>query len=251
VSESLDDLAGAILDRGPVDWPTIEADAADRALIDQLKVLDTLRRAPRGGATATSTARSWGHLRVLEPIGQGAFGTVYRAWDPRLDREVALKLLPIEPARIQEQHSGVIEEGRLLARVRHPNVVTIYGAECIDGQTGLWMELITGRTLDAALRDGLQPGPRDVVRLGIDLCRAVAAIHAAGLLHRDIKAQNIMLAEDGRLVLMDLGAGLANDSAANPAVTGTPLYLAPEVLPAAPRRRAATSTASASCCITC
>jgi serine/threonine protein kinase/Tfp pilus assembly protein PilF len=230
MSEPLEDLAGAILDRGPVDWPTIEADADDRALIDQLKVLDALRRAPRSAAAPDSSASFWGHLRVLEPIGEGAFGKVYRAWDTRLDREVALKLLPVEPARLQTQHSSVIEEGRLLARVRHPNVVTIYGAERIDGQAGLWMELITGRTLDAALRDGLQPGPRGVVRIGIELCRAVAAIHAAGLLHRDIKAQNIMLAEDGRLVLMDLGAGLANDSAANPAVTGTPLYLAPEVL---------------------
>jgi serine/threonine protein kinase/tetratricopeptide (TPR) repeat protein len=229
VSAPLDDLAAAILDRGPVDWPTIEADIDDRALLDQLKILEVLRRAPRVAADVVPPGH-WGHLRVLEPIGEGAFGTVYRAWDTRLDREVALKLLPVEPARLQTERSSVIEEGRLLARVRHPNVVTIYGAERIDGQAGLWMELVTGRTLDAALRDGLQPGPRGLVRIGIDLCRAVAAIHAAGLLHRDIKAQNIMLAEDGRLVLMDLGAGQALDSAANTAVAGTPLYLAPEVL---------------------
>lgn len=230
MSEPLDDLAGAILDRGPVDWPAIEAGANDRALIDQLKVLDTLRRAPRSTDGRASTAWSWGHLHVLEPIGEGAFGKVYRAWDTRLDREVALKLLPVEPARLQTPRSSVIEEGRLLARVRHPNVVTIYGAERIDGQAGLWMERVTGRTLDAALRDGLLPGPEEVARIGIDLCRAVAAIHAAGLLHRDIKAQNIMLAEDGRLVLMDLGAGLAVDSAASPLGAGTPLYLAPEAL---------------------
>ena len=72
---------------------------------------------------------------------------MYRAWDPRLDRQVALKLMPADLAERNQIATSIIEEGRLLARIRHPNVVTIYGAEWIDGQVGLWMEYVDGRTL--------------------------------------------------------------------------------------------------------
>ena len=129
-------------------------------LVDQLKTLAALRRGPRTAAPPDGAA-TWGHLRVLEPIGRGAFGTVYRAWDPRLDRDVALKLLAADVDRtVPPRSSAVIDEGRLLARVRHPNVVTIYGADRIDGRVGLWMELVTGRTLDAAWHDGRRPSAR-------------------------------------------------------------------------------------------
>ena len=96
----------------------------------------------------------WGHLQVFERIGHGAFGDVHRAWDPRLDREVALKLLRTGVLDDHRPGSAVIEEGRLLARVRHPNVVTIYGAEPNDGRIGLWMEFVKGRTLEETLRSG-------------------------------------------------------------------------------------------------
>jgi serine/threonine protein kinase/tetratricopeptide (TPR) repeat protein len=226
---SLDDVADAILDGTAVDWPSVESrsDGIETPLVDQLKALAKLRLVSKreGG-------EHWGPLRVFERIGQGAFGDVYRAWDTRLDREVALKLLPIGPPKggHYEEASSIIEEGRLLARVRHPNVVTIYGAERIGGRVGLWMELVNGRTLEEALRDGTTFSAKDVERIGVELCRAVAAVHAAGLLHRDIKAQNVMLADDGRLVLMDFGTGREFDRMADGSVSGTPLYLAPEVL---------------------
>ena len=155
---------------------------------------------------------------------------MHRAWDPRLDREVALKLLRSDVLDDDGPGSAVIEEGRLLARVRHPNVVTIYGAEPIDGRIGLWMEFVKGRTLEEALRSGRTFTAAEVTRLGVDLCAAVAAVHAAGLVHRDIKAQNVMLDDGGRLVLMDFGAGHEADDPTGKAVAGTPLYLAPEVL---------------------
>jgi TolB-like protein/tRNA A-37 threonylcarbamoyl transferase component Bud32/Flp pilus assembly protein TadD len=159
---------------------------------------------------------------------------VYRAWDTRLDREVALKLLPAGVGPLEagphEKTSSVIEEGRLLARVRHPNVVTIYGAERIDRRVGLWMELVKGHTLEELLRDGTTFSAKEVQRIGVELCRAVAAVHAAGLLHRDIKAQNVMLADDGRVVLMDFGTGRDLHDSTEGHVSGTPLYLAPEVL---------------------
>ena len=247
-SPLVDDVAGAILDGTPVDWNGVDsgADPSEQQVIAQLKTLAALRLAAIGtpvGVPYDETSRHWGHLRVLERIGQGAFGEVFRAWDTRLDREVALKLLQAEdvkgrPAASAEAPAAkegrplptsIIEEGRLLARVRHPNVVTIYGAERIDGRIGLWMELVNGRTLEDAMRGGTRFTVTEVTRIGVELCGAVEAVHAAGLLHRDIKTQNVMVTEDGRPVLMDFGTGRERD-ASDASVSGTPLYLAPEVL---------------------
>jgi len=228
-----EDVAGAILDGTPVDWTSVDsaADETDQPLVEQLKTLAALRLARQPAASPVGmTSTSWGHLRVLERIGRGAFGDVHRAWDTRLDREVALKLLPPESGGAEGPGSSVIEEGRLLARVRHPNVATIYGAERIDGRVGLWMELIQGRTLEQALQDGTTFTSREIAHIGVELCRAVGAVHAAGLVHRDIKAQNVMVEDTGRLVLMDFGTGRELEGASDAGVAGTPLYLAPEVL---------------------
>ena len=128
--------------------------------------------------------------------------------------------------------SSIIEEGRLLARVRHPNVVTIYGAERIGDTVGLWMELIDGETVEQRLAQGRPFQPSEVIEIGTQICHAVSAVHGAGLLHRDIKAQNVMLATDRRAVLMDFGTGweMSEASASTGALAGTPLYLAPELL---------------------
>jgi serine/threonine protein kinase len=93
----------------------------------------------------------WGDLFLIERIGKGSFGDVYRARDTHLGRDVALKLLR-GPTRPDTQSSGLIHEGHLLGRIRHPNVVTVYGADCRGGQAGLWMELIAGETLEEELR---------------------------------------------------------------------------------------------------
>jgi serine/threonine-protein kinase len=229
---SLEDVAAAILDGTAVDWDGVESGTAesDRPLIKELRTLAALRLVagpPQGGHCEELS--SWGHLRVFERIGHGAFGEVFRAWDTRLDREVALKLLPAGSGA-DTPESSVIEEGRLLARVRHPNVVTIYGAERIDGRIGLWMEFIKGRTLEESVKAGSTFTAKAVTRIGIELCAAVSAVHAAGLLHRDIKAQNVMMTDEGRLVLMDFGTGREVDDASAAPAAGTPLYLAPEVL---------------------
>lgn len=173
---------------------------------------------------------SWGHLQVFERIGTGACGDVYRAWDKRLDREVALKVLSSGVPSAWQPGSVVIEAGRRLAGIRHPNMVTIYGAERIDERVGLWMEFVRGRTLEQALHDDRTFTEAEVMRLGVELCGAVSAVHAAGLLHREIKAQNVMLDNDGRLVLMDFGIGTEVETAADVRIAGTPLHVAPEVL---------------------
>jgi serine/threonine protein kinase/tetratricopeptide (TPR) repeat protein len=227
------DLVRAILDGTSVDWETIQstADDTDRPLLDKLRVLAALADFHRGQRARGDgpQAQTWGHLRLLEQIGSGAFGRVYRAWDTRLDREVALKLMPARSAA-DPRASSIIEEGRLLARVRHPNVVTIYGAERIGDTVGLWMELIEGETVEQRLARASALNPSEVSAIGAQICGAVSAVHDAGLLHRDIKAQNVMLAPDGRAVLMDFGTGWDTaDSDAARSLAGTPLYLAPEL----------------------
>lgn len=225
--ERLERLAALVLDgldgRG-VDWSAAasEADAAELRLVEHLKVVAAVAGVHRPPDT-------WGHLRLIERIGGGTFGDVYHAWDTRLDRDVALKLLPA-PGASGDRESSFIHEGRLLARVHHANVVMIHGAEQIDDRIGLWMELLRGRTLAEMLAAGHRFTAREVARIGSDLCSAVEAVHAAGLIHRDIKAHNVMLADDGRIVLMDFGAGRELDDRSGSDLTGTPLYVAPEVL---------------------
>src|SRR5207248_1845014 len=123
-------------------------------------------------------------------------------------------------------------EGRLLARIRHQNVITVHGVAVHEQRVGLWMELVRGETLEQLLQKRGPFSAREAALVGIDLCRALAAIHAAGLIHRDVKAQNVMREDGGRIVLMDLGtgreAGAVGDAAAQD-LAGTPLYLAPEI----------------------
>jgi tRNA A-37 threonylcarbamoyl transferase component Bud32 len=238
--ERIESIADSILDGHPVDWGSIEreSDESDRTLLQRLRVVAAIARVHRTISGRVGSPRvaltlplpsKWGPLDVAEHIGAGAFADVYRAYDPRLDREVALKLLYHDDLG-SEAHSSVISEGRLLARVRHPNVVTIYGADRIDGRVGLWMELVRGRTLEQLLVErGVFP-PHDARLVGIDLCRALSAVHSAGVLHRDVKAQNVVREDSGRVVLMDFGTGNESaDSAIDSGLSGTPLYLAPEL----------------------
>jgi tetratricopeptide (TPR) repeat protein len=229
--ESLNHLARAVLDGTPVDWLAAASDAPEhvQAVVHQLRVLESLVAVHR-----QEPGERWGHLEIRQRIGHGAFGAVYRAWDSRLDREVALKLMPARRTPADGAATSIIEEGRLLARVRHPNVLTIYGAELIGDEVGLWMELVPGETLDEQRRRVGRFSAAEVAVIGRELAAAVAAVHAAGLLHRDIKAHNVMRAGDGRVVLMDFGAGRELVERAASDLTGTPLYLAPEVLGGAP-----------------
>src|SRR5262245_48789425 len=174
---------------------------------------------------------TWGPLEIRRTIGHGRFGTVHVAWDPSLEREVALKIL-----RSADQSAAVIREARLLARVRHPNVVTVYGVDQHDNAVGLWMDLIEGLTLRQVLALRGVLGAQEAALIGIDLCRAVAAVHKAGLVHRDIKVHNVMRETGGRIVLMDFGAGedRSDPSRAIHGSIGTPVYTAPEIFSGAP-----------------
>jgi serine/threonine-protein kinase len=174
----------------------------------------------------------WGPFALIEKVGEGAFGEVFRARDA-LHRDVALKLLRPNRGSAEQIAARMLHEGRVMARVRHPNVVTVYGAEEHDGRVGLWMEFVQGRTLEALIETQGAYSAREAALIGRELCRALAATHAASLVHRDIKARNVMREQGGRLVLMDFGAGQlrTGDSGSGipGRVTGTPLYLAPEL----------------------
>ena len=235
-------LAGAIVDATGPDWAAAESTAATtdaRRLIRELRVVAALaavhRDPPSSPASTATEARNdtlsrWGPLLLRGTIGQGHFGTVYLAWDETLERQVALKLL-----RGTARAGEIIQEGRLLARVRHPNVVTVYGVDRHDRVVGLWMEFVEGLTLARVVATRGALDPREAALVGIDLCRAVAAVHKAGLVHRDIKAHNVMREGGGRIVLMDFGGGeLRTERSGARSAAGTPLYLAPELFDGAP-----------------
>ncbi len=233
-------LSRAVADGDPIDWDALAVDTQTRATLRELKVLAEVARLHRetlpdpatGGAALPSPAQfgdAWGHLTLRGEIGRGARGYVFRAWDPQLDREVALKLsVDREPDRGAKD---VIAEARHLARVKHPHIATIYGAERRDGLVGLWMELIEGETLEAMLQRVGRFNAREVALIGIDVCSALSAVHGAGLLHRDVKAQNVMRDRNGRLVLMDFGTGRVTDAGEDFVhdEVGTPMYMAPEL----------------------
>ena len=231
----VEEVAAAILDGSPIDWTVVDTASAgtDRGLIGELRLLaavaDLHRRHPDHPLLEAASAGAWGHLRLLERVGGGTFGDVYRAHDTRLEREVAVKFVHAQGSN-DAALAAIIREGRLLARVRHPGVVTVYDAQQIGERVGLWMEFVRGRTLEQRLLEHGVSTPAEAIELGIELCRAVDAVHEAGLLHRDIKTQNVMRAEDGRLVLMDFGVGRELADGPVTSLAGTPLYLAPEIL---------------------
>jgi eukaryotic-like serine/threonine-protein kinase len=236
---AVDEIAAAILEGTPIDWPAAEtgASAEDRLLLEELRLVCTVaefhRHPPAPEVLSPDgngdSAAYWGRLRLIERIGGGTFGDVYRAWDPRLHREVALKLIAA-PENSGSRSAAIIREGRLLARVRHAGVVTIYDAERIGAQVGLSMELVEGATIEDRLQQDGVFTVAETVDIGLQLCDALSAVHRAGVLHRDVKAANVVVKADGRIVLMDFGAGRQLDDAFAMDLTGTPLYLAPEVL---------------------
>jgi len=217
------------------------ASEADRRLVEDLQSLSLIAdfyRTSRSdaqkyplGDNNQPAPKQWAHLSILERIGRGSSGAIYRAHDTELKRDVALKL--INDTDLDKSLQPALREGEHLAKVRHPNLVTVYGAAHREGIFGLWMEHLSGSTLHDQIQNQGPQSAGESVLIGADLCGAMAALHKAGLLHRDIKAQNVIREEGGRIVLMDLGAGtvLSADDLESPDVqTGTPLYMAPELL---------------------
>ncbi len=226
--------AARICDGMPVDWRRVRellANPALETIAHELESIEHLARASREAPPA------WGRFRIVEELGRGVFGTVYRAVDSTLQIEVALKIVRPRPG-VPFNYERVLQEARRLARVSHPGVVRVFAVERIGDEVGLSMELVEGKTLDAIVRDQGRFSASEASIIGMDLCRALAAVHGAGLLHGDIKAHNVMRANGGRTVLMDFGAGRElsiEPVAPGSDFAGTPIYLAPEVFAGANR----------------
>jgi tetratricopeptide (TPR) repeat protein len=174
----------------------------------------------------------WGPFESLRRVGRGSFGEVYRAFDPTLQRHVALKLLLPRGLDREAESRSLLNEARAMARVRHPNVVPIFGVDQHEGRVGFWSDFVQGTTLSELLARQGSLGPHEAALVGIDVSRAVGAVHAAGLIHRDIKAGNVMREEGGRILLMDFGLTHATGFEVQP--SGTPAYMAPELMAGQP-----------------
>jgi serine/threonine protein kinase/tetratricopeptide (TPR) repeat protein len=181
-----------------------------------------------------------GHYRVLEQIGAGGMGVVYRAHDERLDRDVALKVLPAGTLADEAARKRFRKEALTLSKLNHPNIETVHDFDTQDGADFLVMELIPGITLDQKLLAGALP-EKELLRLGQQLAEGLAAAHAEAVIHCDLKPGNLRLTPDGRLKILDFGlakllqpasvtALTESLSQAHDTVTGTLPYMAPEQL---------------------
>ncbi len=238
----LEQLAAHIADDEPVRWHALGGLSENDSDLRKLRRIENLVRGFRhmhfspDRLASPSCQFRFGSLEVLERIGTGAEGEVFRAYDPLLDLHVALKLRKLDSGTLANHF---LEEARQLARVRHANIVSVYGAAMHEGRVGLWTELIHGTTL-AELLYQHGPFPAEEVRgIGLDLCGALAAVHRHGLVHGDVKPENVMREVSGRVVLADFGATWELATAHAGVVSGTLPYLSPEVL-----RGAAPSQAS-------
>ncbi len=163
-------------------------------------------------------------------IGSGGFGTVYEAWDGRLERPVAVKA--IDSAGTGRGSGRVLREAQAAARLNHPGIVTLYEMGEEDGSALLVTELVEGDTLDTLSRDGVL-SDREIGEIGADLCEALDHAHSRSVVHRDIKPQNVLVTEEGEphAKLMDFGVARVTDAAGLTApgdVVGTLAYMAPE-----------------------
>jgi len=148
--------------------------------------------------------RTLGHYRVVETLGKGGMGEVYRAHDEVLGREVAIKVLPEELSTDPERLARFEREAKVLAALNHPHIGAIYGLEKDDGQHFLVLELIEGETLAERIERGPIP-VSEAVPLAIQIAEGLEAAHERGMIHRDLKPANIKITPEGEVKVLDFG----------------------------------------------
>jgi eukaryotic-like serine/threonine-protein kinase len=182
--------------------------------------LRELVESPRSGATP--------RYEIREQIGEGGMGAVYVAHDRELDRDVALKVLRA-PVPSAEERERIIHEARILASLEHPGIVPVHDVGTLpDGRLFYVMKRVRGERFDDFAR--AERSRAELLRAFLQVCDAVAFAHAAGVIHRDLKPQNVMLGAFGEVLVLDWGAAHAGPDIASGTVAGTPGYMAPEQL---------------------
>ena len=183
----------------------------------------------------------FGRYRIEEEIGAGGMGVVYRAYDEKLERDLALKVLSPGALNDEAARKRFRNEARVLSRLNHPAIQTIHDFDTYDGHDYLVSELVPGLSLDTRLQSGALP-EKEVVDLGVQLAQGLAAAHAAGVLHRDLKPANLRVTFDGRLKILDFGLATLSREAlltlsttqtlatAPTGIAGTLPYMSPEQL---------------------
>ncbi len=235
--DAIERLIASVADDTPADWErefstlTPSDSQQFESLRDLSRIADFNRALQRGaGALAEPARGEWGGLQLLERLSGGARAEVWRAWDPVVRRDVALKLVRANGAGAALAADALLAEARAAARVSHPHVVVVHGVARHGDRVGLWMEFVRGRSLDDLVRHDGPLAPADVAALGAQLASALAAVHRAGVVHRDVKPANVLRDAAGRWVLADFGLGVSPDrsDAAAFVTSGTPMYMAPE-----------------------
>ena len=196
---------------------------------DTIRVGRTEMRLDLHYADDTMVGRELGGYRIIERVGQGGMGTVYRALQRSLSRVVALKILPEKVASNEELSALFLHEARAAAKLSHPNIVRVYDVNLIDGVLFYSMEYMArGSTLDLLRRAGRLPVGR-AVAIALDAAQAIEYAARVGVVHRDVKPANLMIHQDGTVKLGDLGIATyrGEDSAAG-GICGSPHYMSPE-----------------------
>ncbi|HWI01805.1 MAG TPA: protein kinase [Propionibacteriaceae bacterium] len=185
---------------------------------------------------AESQALIADRYRLLRRVGSGGMGVVWEGWDERLERRVAVKQLyrqataSTKEAELANQRA--MREARLTARLQHPHAVAVFDAVEQDGQLWLIMQFVASITLAVVLEEGGSLQPKEAAKVGAQVASALAAAHTVGIVHRDVKPGNILIAEDGSALISDFGIARALGDAtltSSGMIHGTPAYLAPEV----------------------
>jgi eukaryotic-like serine/threonine-protein kinase len=192
-------------------------------------------------ATNPSSRGTIGPYRIVARVGAGGMGEVFKAWDPRLEREVAIKLLHPDAALNPDRQRRLLAEGRAASALNHPNILRVYDAD-VDGTSYyLVSEWLEGKSLRDELSRGAMPVKR-LLDLSVQIADGLAAAHSIGIVHRDIKPENVMLARDGTARIVDFGLARSDPHASTPSsvvataatvsleggLSGTPAYMSPE-----------------------
>lgn len=202
--------------------------AVETSIFPEVSTPQANSRAQDEAEIATRIGTTLGRYQIRGSLGHGGMGIVYRAWDPRLSREVALKIPRFDPAHASEIAERFMREATSAAQIRHRSICPIHDFGVVEGTHFLVMELVSGQSLERLLRKS-PLSPRRAAMIAAKLARALECIHNAGLLHRDVSASNVIIDTEGEPVLMDFGLARAADTpTVAPHCSGTPAYMAPE-----------------------